>query len=155
MAIKRISNEPKSEQKTKRVRAKASEMKLLAKAYVDANPELDGKDYFVFSGKVTEKGFLLLQCKDFCVLCPAGTEEASNLLDNILPNLNGKKGYRLVAVLNRLNRFGAYLAINDEHSCYYAYDSTEETFITSTEPVKKSAEKVKAMTLEDFGTLTE
>jgi hypothetical protein len=154
MAVKAIfqNNEQK---KQKKVRAKDSGMKPLAKHFLDEHSEKEGSSHFVFQARVTPKGFLLILCKEFTLMYPAGMEEASTLLDEIFPKLHGKKGYRLVVILSKSNRFGGFLGTDDEHSCYYSYDESEEVLITSTEPITTTkGASTKKLSLEDFGTLT-
>ena len=141
--------------KIKKVRAKDSGMKPLAKYYLDENPDQEGKSFFVFQARVTPKGFLLLICKEFSLMYPAGMEEASTMLDEIFPKLHGKQGNRLVVILSRQNRFGGIVGTDDEHKCYYSYDEENEVLLTSSEPIKKEENKEqKKLSLDDFGTLT-
>lgn len=152
MAIKPVNAKNSEPTKTKKVRAKDSGMKPLAKYYLDECPDKEGDSFFVFQARVTPKGFLLLICKDFTLMYPAGMEEASHILDNIFPKLHGKKANRLVVVLSKANRFGGYLATDDEHQCYYSYDDDEEVLLTSSEPIVKEEKKeTKKLTMKDFG----
>jgi hypothetical protein len=154
MATKVIGGQEPIKPKSKRLRANDATLKPLAKVYVDSHPEKDGQEYPIYSGKVTQKGFLLLDCGSFTVLFPAGIEIATTLLDDILPALNNKKGNQLVAILNRANRFGAVIGTSDESQIYYCFDAEEEVFFTSKEKPSKSNAETKKLTLEDFGTLT-
>lgn len=152
MAVKKVFDSGSSSSGKKKVRAKDSGMKPLAKHYVQDNPNEEGKHYFIFRAMLTPKGFLLLMAKDFTLMYPAGMEEATKLLDDIFPKLHGKKANRLVAVLDNTNRFGAYLATDDEHQCYYSFDSVEEVLITSTEPiVNEGKTEKKGLDISDFG----
>lgn len=155
MAVKVIGNSAQTEAKRKRNRATSSEMKPLAKEYIDKNPTEEGVAYPIYSGKVTAKGFLLMECEKFAVLFPAGIEIASVLLDDILPKLNNKKGNQLVAILSRANRFGADIGTEDSIQVYYCFNEAEETFFTSKEKPSKSKFSEKKLSLQDFGTLTE
>lgn len=156
MATKLIGGQSPTPEKKKRTpRASDAAMKPLAKVFLDSNPELDGKEYPIYSGRVTQKGFLLLDCREFTVLFPAGIEVATTLLDDILPKLNNKKANQLVAVLMRGNRFGAVIGTSDESQVYYCFDSEEETFFTTTEKPAKNGKTEKKLSLEDFGTLTD
>lgn len=130
-------------------------MKPLAKAYLEENESANGKAFRVYSGGLTQKGFLLLDCKEFAVLMPGGTEVAQILLDDILPKLNGKKANKLVAILNRANRFGADLGTDDSDKLYYVYNEEEETFFTSIEKPSKEETSTKKLSLDDFGITTE
>lgn len=157
MAVKAVFSQPEPSKKgTKKVRAKDSGMKPLAKYYLDENPNEEGKSFFCFQARVTPKGFLLLICKDFTLMFPAGMTEASTLLDDIFPKLHRQKANRLCVVLSSKNRFGGYLATDDEHQCYYHYDAELEILMTSSEPItnKEEAEK-KTLTLADFNICTE
>lgn len=155
MATKIIGSTQTEKKKVKKQRATDVAMKPLANKFLDNNPELNGTEYPIFSGRLTEKGFLLLQCKEFSVLMPGGTEVATTILDEILPELNGKKANRMVAILNRGNRFGADIGVTDSEQIYYVYDEGEETFfLTETKPTKES-KKGKKLSLSDFGTPTE
>lgn len=153
MAVKAVFNQPDNKKGTKKIeRAKDSGMKPLAKYFLEENKALEGESFFVFQARLTPKGFLLLICKDFSLMYPAGMSEASHMLDNIFPNLHGKKANRLCVVLSSSNRFGGYLATDDAHQCYYSYDSQEEVLLTSKEPiVAKGEEGKKTLSLEDFG----
>jgi len=157
MAVKAVFNQPESAKKNaKKARAKDSGMKPLAKYYLDENPHEEGKSYFCFQARVTPKGFLLLICKDFTLMFPAGMTEASTLLDDIFPKLHGQKANRLCVVLSTKNRFGGYLATDDEHQCFYHYDSELEVLLTSSEPISNKEEpEKKSLTLADFNICTE
>lgn len=155
MAVKAVFKQEEPKKKKKVERAKDSGMKPLAKYYLDENQDKEGTSHFVFQARLTPKGFLLIICKDFTLMYPGGLEEASTLLDEIFPKLHGKKGNRLCVVLSRSNRFGGFLATDDEHQCYYDYDEEAEVLLTSKEPIVKSVgEDKKKLSLEDFGTLT-
>lgn len=85
-------------------------------------------------------------------MLPAGMTEASVLLDEIFPKLHGKEGNRLCCVLSKANRFGAYLATDDEHKCFYSFDPEEEVLLTSKEPISdEKKNSLCPLTLEDFG----
>jgi len=156
MAVKAIfqkDENPKGKKKT--TRAKDSSMKPLAKVYLEQNPKAEGESFFCFQARVTPKGFLLLVCKDFSLLMPAGLEEASVLLDTIFPGLNGKKGNRLCITLSSSSRFGGYVSTDDEHQCFYHYDEENEILMTSSEPIRpKEEETKKPLSLADFGITT-
>lgn len=155
MATKIIGTRQTEQKKTKKQRATDSAMKPLANKFLDNNPELNGTEYPIYSGRLTEKGFLLLQCKEFSVLMPGGTEVATSILDEILPELNGKKANRMVAILNKGNRFGADIGVTDSEQLYYVYDDEQETFfLTETKPTKETT-RGKKLSLSDFGTPTE
>ncbi len=155
MAVKALVGKPSEPSKSKKVRAKDSGMKPLAKYFLDEYPEKEGSSFFVFQARVTPKGFLLLICKDFSLMYPAGMEGASYLLDSIFPQLHGKKANRLVVILAKGNRFGGYVGTDDEHQCFYSYDATEEVLVTSSEPiVKEEKTEEKKLTIQDFGIVT-
>lgn len=130
-------------------------MKPLANQYVKDNMGENGKEFLILSGKLTEKGFLLMQCKEFAILLPGGTEVATTILDDILPQLNQKKANRLVAILNVSNRFGADIGVTDEHQAYYVVDIEEETFFLSEEKPSKGKEKPKKLSIDQFNIATE
>lgn len=152
MAVKSVFKQEPGAKKQKKQRAKDSGMKPLAKQYITENPDKEGSSHFVFQARLTPKGFLMLMCKEFTLMFPGGMTEASTLLDTIFPGLHGKKGNRLVVVLTSSNRFGGYLATDDEHQCYYSFDPEEEILITATEPITETQEKKQGtLTLDDFG----
>ena len=155
MVTKIIGTPAVKKETKKKTRASDSAMKPLAKMFLDQNPELQDKEYPIFSGGLTPKGFLLLRCKDFSVLMPGGHETALIILDEILPALNGKKANRMVAVLNKANRFGADIGTDDSEQVYYSYDDEQETFFTSKEKPTKQEVKEKKLSLKDFGITTE
>ena len=155
MPTKIIGGQSPTPPKGKKTRAKDVQMKPLAKAYLTENPTLAGKEYPIFSGKVTPKGFLLLNCSEFTVLLPAGIEVATTLLDDILPRLHGKKANQLVAVLDADNRFGALIGTTDDKKIYYSFDADEESFMTSEEAITKEKKQPKKLSLDDFGIDTE
>lgn len=152
MAVKAVFNSDSGKNKKKKERAKDSGMKPLAKYYLDDHPDEEGKSFFVFQARLTPKGFLLLICKDFTLMYPGGMTEASTLLDDIFPKLHGKEANRLCCVLSKANRFGAYLATDDEHKCFYSYDAEEEILLTSKEPIQQEKKQAQSgLTLKDFG----
>lgn len=154
MAPKAIFSTPKTKS-NKKERAKDSGMKPLAKYYLESNPDKEGESSFVHQARVTPKGYLLLICKDYTLLLPAGITEASTLLDDIFPKLHGKEGNRLCCVLSKSNRFGAYLATDDEHKCFYSFDAEEEILLTSKEPIENEKKNSSSLlSLEDFGIAT-
>lgn len=155
MAVKVIGQAAKEVKKAKTTRAKDAQMKPLANQYVKEDMSLNGSEHLIMSGKLTPKGFLLLQCKDFAVLLPGGTEIATTILDDILPNLSGKKADRLVAILNANNRFGADIGVTDEQQSYYVFDEEEESFFLSESKPAKSAEKPKKLSLSSFNIATD
>lgn len=155
MATKIIGKPTESVTRTKKTRAKDAQMKPLANAYVKEHMDKNGTEHLIMSGKLTEKGFLLMQCKDFAILLPGGTEVATTILDDILPNLNQKKANRLVAVLNASNRFGADIGVTDDHQAYYCVDTEEETFFLSETKPAVSKEKPKKLSLEQFNIATD
>lgn len=155
MAIKSVFKQEEPKKKGKTPRAKDSSMKPLAKYFLDEHPEQEGTSHFVFQARMTPKGFLLLMCKDFSLMYPGGMSEASQLLDEIFPALNGKEGNRLCVVLYKGNKFGGYLATDDEHKCFYSYDEDKEVLLTSKEPIVNEHKKEgKTLTLGDFGIST-
>lgn len=155
MATKIIGKTPENTPRGKKTRAKDSQMKPLANQYVKENMNENGKEYLITSGKLTEKGFLLMQCKEFAILLPGGTEVATTLLDDILPSLSNKKANRLVAILNASNRFGADIGVTDEHQAYYCVDTEEETFFLSETKPSVSKEKPKKLSIDQFGIATD
>lgn len=155
MAIKAVFKDESPKKKKKVERAKDSSMKPLAKYYLDDYPDKEGTSHFVFQARMTQKGYLLLMCKEFTLMYPAALPEASQLLDEIFPKLHGKKANRLCVVLSKLNRFGGYLAADDEHQCYYGFDEEEEILITSMEAITNEQQKKPGnLTIQDFDITT-
>lgn len=149
-----IGNKREKQPEKKKERAKDASLTPLANKFLDANPELHGKEYPIYSGGLTQKGFLLLKCKEFSVLMPGATEIATTILDDILPALANKQANQMVAVLNRGNRFGADIGTNDESKVWYIYNQKEETFYTTKEKPTKEEKEEKKLSLEDFGITT-
>lgn len=154
MATKLIGTPARKQIKKDRRRATDKEMTPLAGKYLELNPEQEGKEFRIYAGNVTPKGFLLLKCEEFSVMFPAGIELGNILLDEILPALDGKKGNILVAVLNSDNRFGADIGASDIEQVYYKYNAEEESFRTSSEQIKKKETVKKTLSIDDFGIST-
>lgn len=155
MATKILGKGEEPKPKGRKTRAKDAQMKPLANQYIKDHMDENGSEHFILSGKLTEKGYLLLQCKDFAILLPGGTEVATTLLDDILPNLQNKLANRLVAVLSSSNRFGANIGITDTEQAYYCVDLEEETFFLSTTKPSQEKTKPKKLSLDQFGIVTD
>lgn len=148
MAVRVLGNQDVAPSKGKKKRA-IPETKPNIREFFKENPEQENNPYPVVRGKLTDSGWLLIETTEWIGFLHGGSKIATNLLDEILPGLNNKEGFRLVAIPAKGNKFGFVLGVDDEIKSWYAYDTENDSFIISSD--KQVAEgKQEQLTLDMF-----
>jgi len=147
MAHKRITGEePKP--KGKRVLAEDTPMKPLIREYRKEHPECEGQEYPCLGGRLTTNGWFLLETKEFVVMMPGASKQATHLFEKIFPELHGKEKKRLLLIPDKSDKYGAYIAVDDEVKSYYNWDA--EDYKLEIGVKRETTEAKKRLSLEDF-----
>lgn len=149
MAITVLSNQETKKPKSKANKATRQKEKPNIREFVKECPDSFGVGYPVLKGRVTESGWLIIETTDWIGFIHAGSSVAENLIDEILPGLNGTRANGLVAIPNKGNKYGFVLGVDDELLKWYVFDADEESF-TLSEHQDKSEGKQQPLTLNMF-----
>jgi len=149
MAIRILDNQETQKPKSKRTKASRQREKPNIREFVKEFPDAYNSAYAVTKGKVTDSGWLIIETTAWVGFIHAGSSIAENLIDNILPSLNGTKANTLVAMPNKANKYGFVLGVDDETTHWYTFDSEDESFFLS-ETKDKTEGKQQALTLDMF-----
>lgn len=149
MAVTILNNQETKKPKTKGSKAPRQKEKLNIREFVKDNPDAYNSAYQVLKGRVTESGWLIIETTAWVGFIHAGSSVAENLIDEILPNLNGTKANTLVAIPNKANKYGFVLGVDDETEHWYTFDAEDESFSLS-ETKDKTEGKQQLLTLNMF-----
>lgn len=149
MAITILDNQETKKPKTKRNKSSRQREKLNIREFVKENPDCYGTFFPITKGKVTDSGWLIIETTDWVGFIHAGSSVAENLIDQILPGLNGTKANLLVAIPNKANKYGFVLGVDDSQQQWYTFDADDESF-TISETRDKSEGKQQQLTLNMF-----
>lgn len=149
MAVKILDNQETQKPKTKRTKSSRQKEKLNIREFVKEHPDSFGESFPITKGKVTDSGWLIIETNDWVGFIHAGSSVAENLIDQILPGLNGTKANSLVAIPNKANKYGFVLGVDDDVQRWYTFDSDDESF-TISETQDKSEGKQQQLTLNMF-----
>ena len=146
MAIRNIDPKAKDESS-----GSEAEMKPLVSKYARKNPEIYKEVHIVTSGKVSSSGdWCVLETEEYTVLMSMKTSAMKELFENILPALANKKANALVIQPTKKAKCGAIVAVDDEQTLWYSYDSEDESFETSVSDPKKDTKKSSSLNLSMF-----
>lgn len=149
MAVRILDNQETQKPKSKRTKASRQREKLNIREFVKEHPDAYNSAYAVIKGKVTDSGWLIIETTAWVGFIHAGSSVAENLIDNILPGLNGTRANTLVAIPNKANKYGFVLGVDDETLHWYTFDSEDESFSLS-ETKDKTEGKQPTLTLDMF-----
>lgn len=149
MAITLLDNqEPKKRTKTKTKSTRQKE-KPNIREYLSEHTLSGNESFPIIKGKVTQSGWLLIETEEWIGFIHSGSSVAENLLDNILPKLNGTKAFSLVAIPSKANKYGFVIGIENELEVYYSFDVEDESFILSEHEITEEGKQVQ-LTLDMF-----
>lgn len=147
MAHTRIGKGNSPEKEPKKF-AKDSAMKPLVRNYMKEHPDCTRKEYPVIAGRLTTNGWFLLETVEFVFMLPGANTQAQYLFDTIFPGLDGKEKKQLLLIPDKDDKFGAYLAVDNERVTKYSWDSEEYILYVGEDAPSK--EKKQKLSLEDF-----
>lgn len=128
-----------------------SDFKPLVKAYGKLNPSIYGEVHPVISGRISASGdWCILETADYALLLRSKNSAVTSLFNDILPNIDRKKGFELVVQPDKKNKNGGVLAVDDENQCWYEVAEDGKSFETSDKEPGKQAKKQEGLTLEMF-----
>lgn len=148
MAHTRIGKEEKSEKEPKKF-AEDSKMKPLVRNFIKENPDCVNKEYPVIAGRLTTNGWFLLETKEFVYMLPGKNAQAQHLFFVIFPGLHAQEKKQLLLIPDKSDKFGAYLAVDNEKRTKYVWDKEEYILYVGETPDPKQVHP--PLSLEDFG----
>jgi hypothetical protein len=123
-------------------------MKPLIRTFRKDNPECEGAEYPCLGGRLTTNGWFLLECKEFVVMMPGASKQAKFLFEEIFPGLSGLEKKQLLLVPDKADKYGAYIAVDDEVKTTYHWNPEE--YILTIGAKKPPGEDKKQLSLADF-----
>jgi hypothetical protein len=147
MAVKKIGGEADKPKQDKKF-AEDVAMKPLVRQYMKQNADILGKPFPVIAGRLTTNGWFLIETNEFVLLLPGASKVCTELFVSIFPGLSGKQKKQLVVVPDRTDKYGGYLAIDDEKRTEYHWNDEDYVLTVGKQPEAKKMQK--GLSLADF-----
>ena len=103
--------------------------------YCNENKTKDGEEFTIEKCKLTQSGWLIVETEEWVGFIHAKSAVAKNLMETIAPGTHNKKGFAIVAVRSKRNKYGFVLGVNNEIERWYFHDTEANTLeLTEEEP---------------------
>ena len=128
MAVKLLGKQETTKQQPKTKSRNIPKQKPPLKEYKASCKDWSDKVFNVVQGKLTNSGWLLIETSEWVGFIHGASSVVTNLLDEVLPELDGKQGYQLVAIISSSAKCGFVLGVDDENTCWYSLDTDSNSF---------------------------